>query len=306
MKLIYFPFFDHHIANSPYTAGELRAAAQGQLVPRGVWIRPMGVDARHLSPARRSAEARNRVLEMVAAGDGSVVLLYVGRLVPEKNLALLFDLLARLARDAKRDYRLLVVGDGIERGKWEEFSRREAPGRVTFAGHVGDKNQLAEIFANADIFIHPNPREPFGIAPLEAMASGLPLVAPDSGGVTSYADSTNAWMARPDFESFAAAVEAALSDDAARNDRVQAALAAAERNTWENACAGFLDLYAELHRAAVDPAHALPEPAFSSTPASRLELAWYRGVSQAAEKMFRVISPLLPSTPRRKMSSETV
>ena len=41
MRWLYFPFFDHHIANSDYTASELRTAAEGQLVPRGTWVRPM-------------------------------------------------------------------------------------------------------------------------------------------------------------------------------------------------------------------------------------------------------------------------
>lgn len=91
VKWMYFPFFDHHVANSEYTADELRAAAQGQLVLRGTWIRPMGVDLSVLSPARQSGEIRQRLRQDLGASDHSVLLLYVGRLVPEKNLSLLFD-----------------------------------------------------------------------------------------------------------------------------------------------------------------------------------------------------------------------
>ncbi len=56
---------------------------------------------------------------------------------------------------------------------------------------------MAEIYANADAFVHPNPREPFGIAPLEAMAAGLPVIAPNSGGLTAYANLANAWLTNP-------------------------------------------------------------------------------------------------------------
>jgi len=290
MKYVYFPSFDHHLANSPYTAEELRPASQGQLVPRSVWIRAMGVDTQHLSPLRRSPEGRRRILEIVNGRDDTVVLLYVGRLVPEKNLPLLFRLLVRLVRRRHRDYRLLVAGEGIERRRWEEFCRRRAQTRATFLGHVSDQQQLADLLANADLFIHPNPREPFGIALLEAMASGLPLVAPDAGGLTSYANRTNAWTTRPDVESFADAVEEVLADEGARLGRLKNALRTAERNRWENVSPGFLDLYADLHRAATDPAHKLPPPAFSSTPARSLRRAWYQGFSRAAEGIFRIAS----------------
>ena len=60
-------------------------------------------------------------------------------------------------------------------------------------GHL-DKELLADYYANADVFVHPNPKEPFGIAPLEAMASGVPVVAPNSGGILSYATDENIWM----------------------------------------------------------------------------------------------------------------
>jgi alpha-1,6-mannosyltransferase len=214
MKWIYFPFFDHHIANSEYTAAELRQAAEGRAVPRGTWIRPMGVELGHLSPGLRSPAARQRLLQDFGAGLGAdlgakedaVLLLYVGRLVPEKNLPLLFAVMERLSSNAQRDFRLLVVGDGMERARWEQECARKLPGRVRFAGHIGDALTLAQLYANADLFVHPNPREPFGIAPLEAMASGLPLVAPNQGGVTVYANQQNAWTTDANVDAFCDAI----------------------------------------------------------------------------------------------------
>jgi hypothetical protein len=56
MKWLYFPMFDHHIANSAHTAAELAKAARGHKVRRGVWLGPMGVDIGSFSPERRSTE----------------------------------------------------------------------------------------------------------------------------------------------------------------------------------------------------------------------------------------------------------
>lgn len=293
VKSLYFPFFDHHIANSAYTAEELRVASRGQMVPRNVWIRPMGVDLHHFSPKLSCPKTRSDLRRRFAGNDDTVLLVYAGRLVPEKNLALLFEAFARLTKEAKRDYRLLLVGDGIERPRWEAFCATHTPGRACFLGHVKDLDELAALLANSDAFIHPNPREPFGIAPLEAMACGLPLVAPDRGGVVSYADSGTAWIAAPNPEAFVSAVEALLRDESERSRRAHNAWRRAAEFSWEKTAASFLDLYAELHRAAITSDSALPAASLSSTPAEGLELALSRGVSQGVEKIFRFASTLL-------------
>jgi glycosyltransferase involved in cell wall biosynthesis len=289
MRWLYFPFFDHHIANSEYTAEELRSAARGHLTPRATWIRHMGVDLAHMSPRRKSVLLRRRLLQSFGASDDAVILLYVGRLAPEKNLPLLFDLLEHLARDKKRDFRLLVAGDGIERARWEIESSTRVPGRTRFLGHVKDRNTLADLYATCDIFVHPNPREPFGIAPLEAMASGLPLIAPDSGGVTSYANPQNAWIIPANAQSFAEAIEEILAERSVTAQKIDKALAVAQAHRWENVAAAFLDLYGQLHRMQAGQA-ALSAASFSSTPATRLQSSLFRGVSQAAEKAFLTAS----------------
>ncbi len=292
MKWLYFPFFDHHIANSRYTAEELRLASQGHVIPRRVWIRPMGVELSDLSPARKSAEARQKLLQRCGGREDSVLLLYAGRLAPEKNLRLLFQLFERLAADARRDYRLLVAGDGIERARWEAFCSEHVPGRVTFLRHIKDRYALADLFANVDAFVHPNPDEPFGIAPLEAMASGLPLVAPNSGGVMSYASHENAWVTQPTVEAFAAAVEDLVMNESERNRRAQNALRTAERYSWESVAPSFLNLYGELHSAFVNHNETSSLADFASTPTNRLGRAWCRGVSGCAAKIFLFASAL--------------
>jgi alpha-1,6-mannosyltransferase len=121
------------------------------------------------------------------------------------------------------------------------------PGRVQLLGHLADRERLADIFANCDALIHPNPREPFGIAPLEAMASGLPVVAPFSGGVLSYANEQNSWLAEANGESFASSVRRIFDDECARQSKVRRAIDTAGEFSWSRTTAHFFDLYDSLH-----------------------------------------------------------
>jgi len=268
MKWLYFSLFDHHIANSHYTAEELRPASCGHPIRRGVWVRPMGVDCSGLSPSHRTQQARRALCERVNAVDNSALLLYVGRLVPEKNLRLLTETLSKLHAQSERDWRLIVVGDGIGREGFLAENERLVPARVTWLGHLRNRSELAQIYANCDVFVHPNPREPFGIAPLEAMASGLPLIAPDRGGVLSYTNSSNAWIVPPNPESFAKAIREVMCDHQLRRCRISKALQTAEQFRWESVANAFLDLYEDiLESSGVE--EMLFHPDFVSTPSDR-------------------------------------
>jgi alpha-1,6-mannosyltransferase len=247
LRWLQFPMFDHHIAVSDYVAGELRDVAQGHDVRRGVWVRPHGVACGEFRPELRFPQVRARVESLTGAPEGSTILLYAGRLAPEKNLELLVETMVRLEETEPGAFHLAVAGEGPLRPELERACARRIPGAACFLGHIADRGALATIYANCDIFVHPNPREPFGIAPLEAMASGLALVAPHTGGVRHYADSSNAWLAEANPEAFARAVRMIRNDPAARQARRAAARAAAERFAWEKVTAGYFDLYDELH-----------------------------------------------------------
>ena len=109
MKWIYFPMFDHHVTVSEHTAEELIHASRGHKVRRGIWISPMGVDCDRFTPGRRSPHVRRRLRELTQSGDDATLLLYAGRLAPEKNLTLLIQTAALL--DPAR-YRLAIAGGG--------------------------------------------------------------------------------------------------------------------------------------------------------------------------------------------------
>jgi alpha-1,6-mannosyltransferase len=247
MHWLYFPFFDHHVAVSLHAASELVNASKCHRVRRGIWIRPMGVDAVRFSPDRRSEAARQELLGKCGGSAETILLLYAGRLAPEKNLSLLIETMASLESDRDRDYRLLLVGDGMERERLQRQARETVPDKVCFLEHIADREQLARVYASCDLFLHPNPREPFGIAPLEAMASGLPLVATDRGGITSFANHSNAWLAPPEASAFASAVRDALADEPARTARVRTGLLTAGDHDWSAAAQAYFDMYDAMH-----------------------------------------------------------
>jgi len=242
VRHIYGPPFDFHVAVSGYTADELRQAMPDR-APGFIRVLPMGVAAGAFGPHRRSASLRSRLLAEAGGTDASVLLFYAGRLSPEKNLPLLVDTMAQLQAAGGRDYRLVVAGAGPLEGWLHEQGRTRLAGRLLGCGVLG-RAALAEHLASCDVFVHPNPREPFGIAPLEAMASGVPVVAPRAGGVLEYATDQNAWLAAPEPSAFAGAVRAAADGDAAR---VAAAQQTARDFDWAEAARRYFELYDALH-----------------------------------------------------------
>ncbi|MFJ3451219.1 glycosyltransferase family 4 protein [Pseudomonas sichuanensis] len=136
-----------------------------------------GVDACLFNPARRSQALREQW--GLAADDIAVV--HVGRLAAEKNLALLRPALDTLqARYPQRRLRLIMVGDGPQRASLEQ----QLPDAL-FCG-VQRGEQLAEHYASGDLFLLPSLTETFGNVVLEAMASGLAVVAYDEAAAAQH------------------------------------------------------------------------------------------------------------------------
>lgn len=117
-----------------------------------------------------------------AAGSGSsgggdrtaTVLLYVGRLAPEKNTRTLFGAFEILHREHPGRFHLLVVGDGQQRAELEELKERTRA--VTWLSYCAESTRLAQIYRAADLFVHPGVQETFGLVALESQACGTPVV----------------------------------------------------------------------------------------------------------------------------------
>lgn len=110
--------------------------------------------------------------------------------------------------------------------------------------------------------MHPNPREPFGIGPLEAMTSGTAVIAARGGGVLEFASPRNAWLAEPSPEAFAKTLSRALREHERREARIREGLATAASLAWPDVASRMLALYDRIHDAR------LPVTASTSMPSA--------------------------------------
>jgi alpha-1,6-mannosyltransferase len=246
MRSCYVPRFDFHIAASDYIAAEVRRFLPDRLRGR-LHVCPMGVDFDTFSGSRDGSAPRQELLRRLGGSEKTALLLYAGRLSKEKNLLVLPPILAKLAAGSRFEHRLVVAGDGPFGAELRESLEAFAPGRSLFLGHCR-REDLSALYHSAEVFIHPNPHEPFGIAPLEAMAAGLPLVAPASGGLLTYANAENAWLAADNTPAaFAAAVESVHADAAIRRRKIEKARQTAAEFSWPRVTANYFQLYDRFH-----------------------------------------------------------
>lgn len=229
---------DRTLAPSTWAMEALRARG----VPRvHQWAR--GVDTSRFTPAKRDGALRASL-----APGGELLVGYVGRLAPEKQVERL-TVLADLPGT-----RLVVVGAGPS----EERLRAALP-RAAFLGFQGG-DELARTYASLDVFVHTGPSETFCQAVQEALASGLPVIAPDAGGPRDLVlPGRTGFLVppRPDgvdaSDLGAAAADAqlratvrALADEPTRLRFGAAARKSVLRRTWSTVCDELLAHYAEV------------------------------------------------------------
>jgi glycosyltransferase involved in cell wall biosynthesis len=189
-----------------------------------------GVDGTTFSPAKRDPALRAQW----QAGDDTPVALCVSRFAPEKNFPLVLGAY-RAMRAVRPDTRLVLVGDGPMAGEL----RREAAGTVVPGRLVN--GALSAHYASADIFLFPSLTETFGNVTMEAMASGLAVVAYDYAAARQHIVHGRSGLLAPlgDRGSFVDHA-VSLSRDLPRARRLgRHARAAAERVTWEHMVADF-------------------------------------------------------------------
>lgn len=198
-----------------------------------------GVDTRLFAPGRRSQELRAR---WGVTCEGPVAL-YVGRLAPEKNLPQVFEAFEAM-RVRMPAARLVMVGDGPER---RDLQNRHP--HVLFAGaRIGE--DLAAHFASADVFLFPSMTETFGNVTLEAMASGLAVIAYDYAAAQQYLSHEVNGLLAPFGDAAAfTRLAAALAPDRARIAMLRSrARIIAERIDWEKVFCDFETVLVDVMR----------------------------------------------------------
>jgi alpha-1,6-mannosyltransferase len=212
------------------------AAAEFERIGAANLIRvPLGVDLSTFTPEAGKVRARY-------AAEGQVLLAHCGRLSAEKKPQRSLTTLATL-RAGGLPVRLVVAGDGPLRPRLERRAAR-AGLPVSFAGFLPGRGDLAALLASADVALAPGPAETFGLAALEALACGTPVVVSAESALPEVAGEAGASVPGEDL---AAGVRAVLARP--EQARRAAARARAERYDWATAVRGFLAAHEEGARA---------------------------------------------------------
>jgi len=174
-----------------------------------VWRK--GVDTEVFSP--KWNENNSAMRERLTAGEPHrPLLLYVGRLGAEKNVEHVKGVLERIP-----NARLAVVGQGPN----EDWLKKEFQGTDTVFTGLLKGEDLSRAFAAADVFVMPSDSETLGFVVLEAMASGVPVVAANAGGIPNIvSDGVNGFLHTPGDEADMAARVQRLLDDKALHKRI--------------------------------------------------------------------------------------
>lgn len=223
---------DYVLAPTPAMADDLRL----QIMPARVRTWGRGIDTALFNPARRDLAWRRSL----GFDDARPVIVFLGRLVLEKGLAVFAEAVARLEA-ASGPAQVLVIGDGPA-GAWF----RERLPRAVFAGHLAGE-ALATAVASGDILLNPSCTETFGNVNLEAMASGLAVVCADALNTRALfaAGRTGLICPAADAGAFSEALASLIADPALRGWLAAAALAQASAYRWTDILDQVVAVYAE-------------------------------------------------------------
>lgn len=242
--------FDAVLAPSRTLLDALRGAGVEQAV-----LQPLGVDSRVFHPRRRDERWRRDLLRTLQRPPQTRLLVYAGRFAAEKNL----DLLAQASTLLGGRCVLLLVGNG---------PRPPRGPHLHFLGTVHDEAALARVLASCDAFVHAGDQETFGLAALEAMACGTPVVVSAHQGLGELAHGVGQTVDSRHAQPWAEAIAAAL--DSTASALTEAALARAHALDWSVVVARMALRYARwLKRPAPAAAFAPAVPAATSAARAR-------------------------------------
>lgn len=219
--------------------------APGEVDRRSLWRRVLVDEPRGWRPGGGPGSVAYREQDL-APLDGTV-LAYVGRFTEVKRLPLLIEAFAAARARIDADAGLVLIGG--HPGEWEGEHPLEAIERLgcrgAFLAGWYTHEELPELLRGADLLVHPSVREQFGQVLIEAMATGLPVIAVDRGGpATIVDDPATGWLLPPDdVDALADAIVAAVNDAEERRARGRRALEDARRRfSWERIGGRLLEL----------------------------------------------------------------
>ena len=229
--------FAHTIVCSDFVGNDLRAAG----IDRVTRI-PLGVDLAHYNPSRRARRSEARIRHGLPEGP---VAGFVGRFAVEKELHVLLAAWPEVHR--RTGAVLALIGNGPMRRTL--LAQADGAPWARFLPYEKDRGRLADLIASLDLFVAPSSNETFGLAPLEALACGTPVLAADRGGISEQVVASGAGAR---FESgspgslAAAAIQLFRADLAGLGARGRAY--AEKDHSWDSVFDRIFALYATLVR----------------------------------------------------------
>ncbi len=214
---------------------------------------PLGVTAGIFSPAHRDEALRARLLARCELESDALLLLGVGRHAPEKRWPMVIDAVTKASFD--RPIGLVIIGDGRQQARVVRAVANNP--HIHLMAPTSDRATLAHLYASADALVHGCEAETFGLVPAEALASGTPIIVPDSGGAAD--------QCRPGFGELyrardAGALAAAIhrfADNGRSHYAPHVAAAAAHPRTEEDHFEALFATYESIvSRAALEPLRA--------------------------------------------------
>jgi phosphatidylinositol alpha 1,6-mannosyltransferase len=205
----------------------------GKTTGKPCFLMSHSVDTEVFSPAFRERPA------------GPFRIGYVGRLTPEKNVRFLAQLEQDLLAKGNRDFRIVLIGEGSEE-KW----LREKMQHAEFSGWLAGKD-LSRAFADMDAFVFPSETDTFGLAVLEALASGVPAVVAPRGGPAYTVEHGKSGYIAKHFDEFASLLTMLMSRPELHHSmRLEARHRALSMSSWEQIFAGMYKTYERYTRSA--------------------------------------------------------
>lgn len=202
-----------------------------------IWSR--GVDCSLFRPSNQTVNIREKYNI-----KAPYILLYVGRLAPEKDLSTLQKIIEHFSKKWKESVHWLIVGDGPSFEEISSLSNEST--NITMTGYLSG-NELASCYAASDLFVFPSQTETFGNVVLEALASGTPAIVSNRGGVSGIVEhnKTGKICKASDYQDFIKQTEQVLTNKVSRLIMGKNAREYALKQTWEGI---FDDLINECKR----------------------------------------------------------
>jgi glycosyltransferase involved in cell wall biosynthesis len=173
--------------------------------------------------------------------------LYVGNIKPHKNLVRLIEAFSELRTGELEDLKLLIIGDEISKlpALRHAVHRHKLHKHVRFLGYVPD-DQLTVLYRLAAVFVFPSLYEGFGLPPLEAMASGTPVITSNASSLPEVVGDAAFLIDPYQAEAIASAMERVLNDAGLRDDLRARGLRRAREFSWDTTARRVRAIYDEV------------------------------------------------------------